>query len=203
MKKTITLPFLSIFLLFSAGCSNEDYHLNKSIFIEDVTNPGLPVYSEWGYNTFGAYIDRVPFVSDMVSVPAKIIVNPDTFSLILNGKISPSNNQPQPVSLKFCIPGYAPSVFSDLISLNGKSFNLQSDNCLVELTENSTTSAPKIIAGELKFIRVQKLFVDKELTKTILSGTFYFQTFRGNDPITISSGRFDLGFGYENFYSLQ
>ncbi|MEZ7866128.1 MAG: hypothetical protein QMB37_01600 [Paludibacteraceae bacterium] len=197
MKKTIILPVLSILMLFVAGCTNEDYHLNKSVFIEDITNPGLPEYSEWGYNTFGAYIDRVPFVSDMVSLPSKIIVNPDTFNLILNGKI----NDSEPAVLKFRLIGFAPSTYPDLILLNGKTFNLKQDSCLVEYTESEKTTTLKIISGELKFIRAQKLFVDKELTKTILSGTFIIQTFRNNEPITFSSGRFDLGFGHDNFYN--
>lgn len=197
MKKTILLPVLSILMLIVAGCSNEDYRLNKSVFIEDITNQGLPEYSEWGYNTFGAYIDRVPFVSDMVNLPAKIIVNPDTFNLVLNGKI----NNSEPASLKFRIFGYAPATYSDLVSLNGKSYNLKDNSCLVELTEAGNVMPLKIISGELKFVRAQKLFVDKELVKTILSGTFHIQTFRKNEPITISGGRFDLGFGTDNFYN--
>ena len=147
--------------------------------------------------TFGAYIDRVPFVSDMVNLPAKIIVNPDTFNLVLNGKI----NNSEPASLKFRIFGYAPATYSDLVSLNGKSYNLKDNSCLVELTEAGNVTPLKIISGELKFVRAQKLFVDKELVKTILSGTFHIQTFRKNEPITISGGRFDLGFGTENFYN--
>lgn len=197
MKKLNIVLFLAILTLLLSSCSNEDYHLNKSIFIEDTTSPGLPIYSEWGYNTFGAYIDRVPFVSDRVNLPAKVIVNPDTFNLILNGNM----NNTQPVKLTFKILGYSPATYADLISLNDKNFNLQSENCIVTLTENDKTSTLKIINGELKFIRVQKLFVDKVLTKSILSGTFSFQTFKGNDPITISNGRFDLGIGYDNFYN--
>ena len=197
MKKTIILPFLSFLILFLASCSNEDYHLNKSIFIEDKTSPGLPIYSEWGYNTFGAYIDRVPFISDRITLPSKIIVNPDTFNLMLNGEI----NNSEPIMLKFTIKGYAPTDFSELISLNGKSFNLKDKSCIVTLTEEGKATVLEIISGELKFVRVQKLFVDKELTKCILSGTFSFQTFRKNEPITISNGRFDLGIGYENFFN--
>ena len=197
MKKTTIISWLTVVLLFVTGCANEDYHLNKSIFIEDKTSPGLPVYSEWGYNTFGAYIDRVPFVSDREGLPAKIIVNPDTFNLILNGEINNSG----PATLKFTIKNYMPADFSQLIALNGKSFNLRDENCIVALTEGGKTTTLQLISGELKFVRAQKLFVDKELKKCILSGTFSFQTFRGNNPITISNGRFDLGFGYDNFYN--
>ncbi len=199
MKKIINLPVLITLMILFAGCSAEDYHLNKSVFIEDVTNPGLPEYSEWGYNTFGSYIDRVPFVSDMVNLPSKIIVNRDTFNLILNGKINGS----EPASLKFRIIGYAPSEYPELISLNGKAYDLKHENCLVEFTESGNATKLSIIGGELKFVRAQKLYVDKELTKTILSGTFQIQTFRMNEPITISGGRFDLGFGFDNFFNFQ
>lgn len=67
---------------FMASCSMDDVELSRTVFIEDRTSPGLPVYSEWGYNTFGAYIDRVPFVSGEEE-PAKVYVNSDTLHFFL------------------------------------------------------------------------------------------------------------------------
>ena len=64
-----------------ASCSSADFELSKTVFVEDVDYPGLPIYSEWGYNTFGAYIDRSVFTSNSYELPTKIIVNSDTFKL--------------------------------------------------------------------------------------------------------------------------
>ena len=62
MKTTL---YIFLFLLASFSLSSceqmEDFSLTTSVFIEDPYYPGLPVYSVWGYNTFGAYIDRTPF----------------------------------------------------------------------------------------------------------------------------------------------
>jgi len=46
----------------------------------------LPIYSEWGYNTFGAYYDREIFVSNDISVPAKVSVSNNEMSFILDGQ---------------------------------------------------------------------------------------------------------------------
>ena len=89
MRKYSILP-LFIFILFAAGCS-QDYGLQNSIFIEDVNNPGLPEYSEWGYNTFGVYLDRKPFVSNSIDLPSKIIVTKDTFNLVMKGQTDYEN----------------------------------------------------------------------------------------------------------------
>ena len=58
-----------------------------------------------------------------------------------------------------------------------------------------------IIDGELYFKRVQHLLVDKRSVEAILSGYFQFKTLVDGKPITLSNGRFDVGIGYENFYS--
>ena len=54
----LTLIVILSFLLF--GCYNEkDFELNQSVFIEDSLYPNFNIL-EWGYNTFGVYIDRKP-----------------------------------------------------------------------------------------------------------------------------------------------
>ena len=193
MKKYIFLPVLVVMLL-AGGCS-QDFNLEKSVFIEDINNPGLPEYSEWGYNTFGAYIDRKTFVSDLTDLPSKIIVNKDTFNFLLKGR---SNSDD--ISLKFSVIGYSPADYTDLISLNDSTFNLTGKNCIITLTEPLSTKILTVYEGTLVFKRVQKLYVDKVLTESILSGTFNFKTFINAEPVSISSGRFDVGIGSENFY---
>jgi len=193
MKKYIILP-LVIFTLLISSCS-EDYQLQKSVFVEDVNNPELPIYSEWGYNTFGVYIDRQPFISNSSDLPAKIIVNKDTFNLVLKGTM---NNRD--VTMKFSIIGYSPADYTDLISLNDSTFNLTSNKCIVTMTTD-TIKKLNIFEGKLFFKRAQSLYVDKEYMESILSGTFSFKTFINGEPIAVSNGRFDFGIGYENFYN--
>lgn len=195
MKKIIYLSILILFISFSS-CEMDDFQLTQSVYIEDTDYPGLPIYSEWGYNTFGVYIDRSPFVSTNILLPAKIIVHPDTFNLSLNGIMEGGET-----TLKFSILGYAPEDYPDLIALNDTTFNLKGDNCIVSFTQGGRSEVLKIIEGKIFFKRAQNLYVDKEYTKCILSGTFSFKTFFGDEPVAISSGRFDLGIGYENFYN--
>ncbi len=179
--------------LLLTGCSINS--LNDSTFIEDRNNPGLPEYSEWGFNTFGAYIDRSAYVSAYDVMPAKIIVSADTFQLRLNGQWKGS-----PLTLKFSLKGYNPTNYSSLTSLNDSRFNLVDKNYKVTMIYLGNTQVLNVYEGELYFKRVQLLYVDKESTETILSGTFMFKTHFADEPVTISSGRFDLGIGFDNFY---
>lgn len=191
MKK-FNLFLLALVTLFTA-CDFAD--LNSSTFIVDKNNPGLPEYSEWGYNTFGAYIDRSPYVSVYNDMPAKIIVTADTFNLRLNGTW-----QGNPLTLKFSLKGYNPANFSALTILNDSTFNLTAKDYKVTMIYEGKTQVLNVYEGQLYFKRVQKLYVDKELSETILSGTFNFKTFFDDEPVAISSGRFDLGIGFDNFY---
>lgn len=179
-----------------ASCSSADFELSKTVFVEDVDYPGLPIYSEWGYNTFGAYIDRSVFTSSSYVLPTKIIVNSDTFKLYLKGMMND-----KPTTIKFEIKGYAPADYPDLISLNDSVINLKNSDCKVTLENGYSVQVLRIIEGNIKFKRVQNLYVDKAFAKTIVSGIFNFKTFFDGEPVAITNGRFDLGIGYENFYN--
>jgi len=193
MKKYSLFSFFIAIILLS-GCS-EDFQLQKSVFIEDVNYPGLPEYSEWGYNTFGAYIDRKVFASTESDLPGKIIVNKDTFHLILKGR-SDYNT----LILKFSVVGYSPADYPDLITLNDSTINLTGKACIVTLTDGYSPKKLTVTEGKLYFKRVQKLYVDRELTESIVSGTFNFKALNAGEPIAVSNGRFDLGVGYDNFF---
>lgn len=196
--KTIKLLISAIILfLIAPACDKvEEYSLSGTIFIEDPYFPGLPIYSEWGYNTFGAYIDRKPFVSTSEDLPAKVIVNSDTIHLIFRGKMGSEN-----VDLKFSIKGYSPQTYYDLTELDNTTLNLNDSGCEVTLKIENTTTNLNLIEGELIIKRVQRLYIDEELSRTIMSGYFNLKTFLNNEPISISQGRFDLGIGYENFFN--
>lgn len=199
MRRYIIFPVLMVvisLLLFSCKSYEEDvYALKKSIFINDVENPGLPIYSEWGYNTFGAYIDRSVFVSDDYNF-TKIIVNTDTLNLLLKGTMNGKF-----ASIKFSFVGFPITNYTNLSILDRLTINMKGDKCKVVLTLDKTSKVLNIIEGGFEFRRVQNLYVDKEYTKSIISGVFYFKTFFDNEPVAISNGRFDLGIGYENFYN--
>lgn len=198
MKKIYKLWVIpAVLLLISTfiSCESSDLELSKSVFIEDDDYPGLPEYSEWGYNTFGMYIDRGVFVSSENVFPVKIIVNPDTFNITFNGSYKSGQ-----ASLRISLIGYAPTDYPELIELNDSVIDLKASNCIVSLKYAGETTVLNIIGGSLTFKRVQNLYIDKEFAKTILSGRIEFKTFMDNEPVAITNGRFDLGVGYENFY---
>lgn len=197
MKALKILYSAILLLLITPSCEKmEDFNLSGTVFIEDPYYPGLPIYSEWGYNTFGAYIDRKPFISTSEDLPVKVIVNADTINFIFRGTMG-SNN----VDLKFAIKGFSPQTYSDLTELDNITFNLKDSGRAVTLKIGNETTKLNLIEGELIIKRAQRLYVDEELSRTIMSGYFNLKTFLNNEPISISQGRFDLGIGYENFYN--
>jgi hypothetical protein len=195
--KSLRLIYATILvLIIASSCELEDFFLSETIFIEDPYYPGLPIYSEWGYNTFGAYIDRKPFISTSGDLPIKVIVNSDTVNMIFRGRMGSSN-----VDLKFSIKGFAPQTFYDLTELDNTTFNLKEIGRDVTLKIGNEITELDLIEGEFVIKRVQRLYVDEELSRTIMSGYFNLKTFLNNEPISISQGRYDLGIGYENFYN--
>lgn len=198
MKKIIFQTSIALLIIIQAmttsSCSMSDVELTRSVFIEDKLSPGLPIYSEWGYNTFGAYIDRIPFVSGSQE-PAKIYVNTDTLRFFLKGHYENSN-----LSIIFSIKGIAPNEYNELTLLNDTIIQLKDSNCQVEMNIGGVDNKMTLIDGALYFKRAQLLYVDKEVMKSILSGEFRFRTFIKGEPTAISNGRFDVGIGYENFY---
>lgn len=198
MKTLLKIFAFTLMLLHLNGCSDyqDTFSLQKTVFIEDAENPGLPIYSEWGYNTFGAYIDRQVFACDNTNLPNKIIVNTDTLNMLFKGSMGGS-----PTSIRFSLKGYPISDYKNLKTLNDVTINLKSPNCVVTLTRGSKVEVLRIIEGSIHFKRIQDLYVDNTYTKAIVSGIFSFKTFFDTEPVAISNGRFDLGIGYENFYN--
>lgn len=187
----VIIPFL-----FSSCEKMQDFNLSQTVFIEDPYCPGLPIYSEWGYNTFGAYIDRKAFTSTDYDLPMKIIVNTDTMHMIFRGMMGS-----QYVDLKLSIKGFSGADHLALTELNGEVIDLKESGRQAILKIGDETTLLNLIEGEISFSRVQHLYVDEELTRTIVSGYFNLKTFLEGEPIAISYGRFDFGIGYENFYN--
>src|SRR4051812_346745 len=91
-----------LIVMASFACS-EDHVLSQSIFVEDKLNQGLPAYSENGYNTFGAYYDRAPFISGQ-KIPLKVIAEKEETSFTFIGMIGYSEE----VSITFKTPDFHP-----------------------------------------------------------------------------------------------
>jgi hypothetical protein len=203
MKNQFIIVMLTAALL-SAACSDEA-ELQKSVFIPDDDFPGLPAYTEWGYNTFGAYYDREIFIYNEYEVPAKVVNTEGITSFILNGTrgsyyyygYSDGNNS---MSLSFDLIGFLPQSYAELVALNDSVIDLLNPNCRVMVTMDGQKYQEQIIGGTLHFKRVQNLIVDKEQVEVILSGTFEYQALINDVPFSVSLGRFDVAVGKNNFY---
>jgi hypothetical protein len=196
MTKPFSYIFIS-FLLISIACHKET-DLNKSIFMDDKENPGLPEYSEWGYNTFGVYFDRAPFVSKRFSVPAKINVTNGETTFLLEGELYTNNYAAKGVRLEFVLPEFLPSTYPDLMSLHDTSLDLTQTKVFVTMDE--TRYPAEVLEGTLQFTRAQNLLVDKKQFEVILSGRFDLKAVLNTEAVTFSNGRFDIGFSEDNFF---
>ena len=200
MRKQLYL-FATLLVILS-GCSKEN-ELKKSVMIYDPEFTDLPVYSEWGYNTFGAYYDREVFISDDITVPAKVVVSDGAMSFVLNGHKGAYYyyDESNRMNLTLRLPGFTPDGYSDMIILNDTVFDLTNPDCQVVVeSEGNPINTFSIISGAFQFKRAQNLLVDKQQVEVILSGYFELKALINGQPVTISDGRFDVGIGPDNFY---
>ncbi|NCO55806.1 MAG: hypothetical protein COS14_03835 [Bacteroidetes bacterium CG02_land_8_20_14_3_00_31_25] len=191
------IKYLFLILIIIISCK-KDKNLRDSIFIEDVESPGLPIYSEWGYNTFGAYYDREVFISNDKKVPLKIIVTNDTMTFNFFGQLG--NTSYNNMTMKFYFTNFLPVNYEDLLQLNDTIINLNNTNKISINIYGSNVNVT-LLNGYFKVDKAQLLFVDTKETEVILSGHFEFQALINNEPIAISDGRFDIGVNQSNFFS--
>ncbi len=193
--------YFIVLCLIALSCS-KDYDLQKSIFIPDESYPNLPAYSEWGYNTFGAYFDRDLFIYNDYNVPVKVINTGGKTSFILIGQKGNSDyySVRNDMSVCFDLYGFDPVTYQDLVLLNDSVIDLTNPLCKVRIKIDTTETVANILNGILTFKRVQNLIVDKQNTEAIVSGTFEFQTFYKDEPVSLTHGRFDVGVGIDNFF---
>ncbi len=199
MKRINTFILTIVILVVATACDTRfDYHLSRSIFVPDKDNPGLPIYSEKGYNSFGVYWGLYPFTSQSYEEPSQVVVRGDSCHILFYGKADYST-----YTLTFSIPDFKPNSYVDLLSLNGKRYNLKEEKCVVSLLTASNSLSLEILEGEFNIQRAQNLYVDNVLTSVVLSGTFSFKALLNNAPTSFQNGRFDMGYGNENFFFLQ
>jgi len=200
--KSYWLIILVITLWQLSGCKKET-ELKKSVFIYDSEIPELPAYSEWGYNTFGAFYDRQIFRSSDALVPSKVITSDTAMQLILEGEIwnDAYSGSYSDMSLTITLKGFIPQNYQELVALNDSAIDMKDPRCIVQITGSSISSPMRILSGTFYFKRVQNLSVDKQHIEAILSGYFEFKALLINEkPVTVSEGRFDVGIGEDNFY---
>lgn len=192
---------LAISLVFS-GCSKEN-ELKKSVMVYDTEYTDLPAYSEWGYNTFGAYYDRVVFIWNNEKVPAKVIVENNDMSFNLDGQKGADYyyENSNAMTITFKLTGFAPQGYADLALLNDTILDLTNPAYQVIVSFDTVKYTAKILSGELNFKRAQNLWVDNTQEEVILSGYFDFKALVNDNPVTVSNGRFDVGIGPDNFYN--
>ena len=70
-------------LLAMTACSKSDF--KETQYIDDPDFPGLPIYSEMGYNTFGAYIDEQVFYSNRSNRPFYLVADRENLTMTLYG----------------------------------------------------------------------------------------------------------------------
>jgi len=200
MNNLITVRFINVFyvliLLIMTSCFGKS-ELEKSIFIEDPQDPSLPVYSELGYNTFGAHYDRSIIVSNDYQVPMKVVNHMGVTTFTFTGQ---RDSYASAFSIQFSINGLGPKSYSDLISMDNVTLDLTSPTCNVVVNDGGNVQAVQILDGTLIFKKARDLKVDNLLTEIVLSGTFEFHAIINQLPVTMSKGRFDVGVDYENFY---
>jgi len=187
------ISFFAVFIFLFFSCKKDS--LDRTIFIPDKDYPELPAYSEWGYNSFGAFYERNTFVSTDRIVPCKMVAKDDTLNFVLSGLWYHQVN----ASLTFSIPHMIGlKTLEDLSVLHNLVIDLK-ENCIVKWKENNQQTTFDVLSGQLWFKRYQLLRVDETVNRIILSGTFEIKFLKKGLPESFSNGRFDLGISTENF----
>lgn len=189
--------------MFCSSCDKDD--LDRTIWIPDDTEPGLPAYSEWGYNTYGAYVNDAVLSCYQYSYDKWTHVVTDDATLAISlGYFSLTDGEYDDYSSDYVVfkfPYKRLNDFTDLGDLNDKRFDLTSDGCQVLLKHEMRTNGKgvevRVTRGYIHIRRVQIVYLDGVLREAILSGVFDVSgvaSVNGRDvDINITKGRFDIG----------
>lgn len=193
-----TFLFLAI-LIFLSCCREPE--LRRSVFIPDPEFPLLPQYSEWGYNTFGAYYNSEAMISNG-GTPAQVTYHQMKTSFKLSGRLV---NEGQPygdlIAMTLVLSDFHPTSYQDLIALDKQVFDLTDPAFRVVINDLVNADTLEVLNGQFEIKRAQHLLVDEQSEEVILSGVFEFQAIVGGEPLTVSDGRFDVGIGGFNFFN--
>lgn len=190
--------FYATFTLCMLLCCDGDYELEKSYFITDPNFEYLPQYSEWGYNTFGAYVNRDPFISNDYTVPMRVISTDGNSFFAFSGERVSDDTE---FSITVELFNFNPSEYADLMDLHERTFDLASTGCDMLIGDQLDGQPVQILSGSFQVKRAQYLLVDKSPEEVILSGVFEFQGIYNGETISVTHGRFDVGVGVTNFFA--
>ena len=190
---------ITILIAIFASCQKEGRQMERTIFIPDPIDGNLPAYTEWGYNSFGAKINRIYFLASDRITPCKILYKDNSLRFSISGYIDSYVE----TTLTFTFPIEKLYEYVDLLTLNNKRIELKASDCEVTLTQNGKTETLNILNGELHFRRAQKLLIDDQPNRVILSGEFNLRYITETDEfsVSVSDGRFDFGINKDVFYA--
>ncbi len=210
MKKYIFV-LLALVAPFLSSCDGIHDDFVSTIWIDDPDCPGLPMYTEWGYNSFGAYVNGVAFAADSEynsETLSSVVSHGDELSITLRAEPRHVWNAVREEfvrvdgdSISFKIPYDHINVVSQLSDLHNTTYDLASDDCSVVIFHDEQTRGESVELnvdeGTLFIKRVQMLYVDGYQKEAILSGTFMMKgkaMVNGKERyIEVIDGRFDLG----------
>ena len=192
MKKICLISFVVVLLY---ACKSEP-DMERTIFVPDEEDATLPAYTEWGYNSFGAEYEREYFLASQRIVPCKIMydVNNNQLRFSLHGTRSAAE-----MTLEFIFPVEQMTDYKDLAKLHDVKIDLAVVDCTVKIWQGENETVLDVLNGELHFKRTQLLYVDDQVNRVILSGTFDLRFMQRGFPTNISYGRFDLGMNNRYF----
>ena len=192
------LTFALLVFVFTS-CTVEDLYIEESVFIPDPEIPGLPIYSEMGYNTFGVRYERELITQKSGSYPLKIFVKNNVTSFVFTGR----SDWLHDYEITIKMSDYLPEDIDDLLDLNQTTYDLKAKSIEVDLEYNNSSKDIEIISGEFEVKKAQRLKVDGEEKGIILSGVFQFKAYVDDVPVAFSLGRYDVLLGYSNFFVLD
>ena len=192
MKK---ICFIVVIGALLSSCSKDV--MDRTIFIPDDEDDTLPLYTEWGYNSFGAEYERDYFLVSNAISPCKIMYSDNQLQFSLSGK---TRNDKKEMTLTFIFPSTPMYDYQDLVQLHNSKIDLAANDCTVKITQDNVETILDVLRGELYFKRTQLLSIDDKVNRVILSGTFDLQFLQNGFPSYISDGRFDVGITQKIFY---
>ena len=194
MKKILFI----LLIIIAISCS-KDQDLSDSVFVNDKDFSGLPAYSEWGYNTFGANYERTTFKYSNSIIPLKILAFNKKLTYIFQGKVSSPGKY---LGLKITLNDSTTRIYQDLLAYNDTIIDLSSNNVVVEfIDEVQNTSIVNITKGNLQFKKTQKVLIDDKEEQIIMSGYFDLEYINTSGiPEKMTNGRFDIGVTESIFY---
>lgn len=194
MKKCFLI--ISVLGLIFMSCKKE-MTLGGSYIIPDPANPSLPIYSESGYNTFGAMFDDNSMTKSQYPYNSGFVyITTDTMSVFKMNFLGM-------VAIDFKLKDMFPGNYAELLALDGKTYNFKEPNSSFALYYDNTPVDYQLIDGEIEFHKAQPLRIDEVVSGTVLSGYFSMKFIIDNQPHSIYDGRFDVSVQDHNFYDLR